>query len=91
MESLIADLVPPVARRDRDHQWWRNTKITDEFLDPLFAEYFRQLKLPNLVRKSHYYQLADLCPRLLLPAEVGVTLDAIAKAAAAARPMVDAG
>ncbi|MBK8916097.1 MAG: AAA family ATPase [Phycisphaerales bacterium] len=87
MKEIISDLVPPIALRDGPgHHWWRDTKITDDFLDPLFTMYFEKLGLPNLMRKSDYHQLAALVPREALDLEVSEVLDRIAKVARKARP-----
>lgn len=86
MERLIRDQVPPIALRDLKHVWWSNTKATDEFLDPLFAAYFKQLNLPNLLRKRDYHQLAALVPPGEIDPEVREKLDAIVAVAQMARP-----
>jgi len=77
MSRLIRDLVPPVALRDRQHEWWFKTKATDDFLDPLFAKYFDELALPNVMRKSDYYELARLVPPARIDPEIREKLDAI--------------
>ena len=86
MDRLIHDLVPPVAIRDPQHVWWSNTKATDEFLEPLFAAYFKKLSLPNLLRKNSYHILAGLVPAKQMNPEVVEKLDAIVQVAAAAVP-----
>jgi hypothetical protein len=89
MEDLIADQVPPVALRDPHHAWWSNTKATDEFLDPLFAAYFERLKLPNLLRKRDYHQLAAPVPPGDTAPEIADKLAAIVSVARQARPRAD--
>jgi ABC-type lipoprotein export system ATPase subunit len=89
MEGLIRDQVPPVALRDPQHAWWRNTKATDEFLDPLFVAYFNELNLPNLLRKRDYHQLAALVPPAELDPEISQKLDAIVAVAKKATPRTD--
>jgi hypothetical protein len=89
MRKLILDQVPPVALRDRKHVWWSNTKASDEFLDPLFDAYFDQLKLPNLIRKRDYHQLAALVPAYELDQEIGEKLDAFVKEAQKSKPRND--
>lgn len=81
MERCIHDLIPPLALRDRTHAWWVNTKVSDEFLDPLFELYFRSLRLPNAMRKSDYHELARLVCRDLIVPEVSEKLDAILRVA----------
>jgi len=86
MNELIADRIPRIALRDLDDPWWLNTKITDDVLDPLFDAYFRRLKLPNLMRKRDYHQLASLLPKEQVDAEIGKVLDAIVDTAEKAQP-----
>ncbi len=81
MNEVIADLVPPVALRDQSHDWWLNTKVSDDFLDPLFASYYERLGLPNLMRKSDYHVLARHVPVEFLAEEITHVLDGIAAVA----------
>jgi hypothetical protein len=62
-------------------------KASDEFLDRLFEEYFKRLKLPNLMRKSNYHELARLVPPDLIAPEVVEKLEAIVETAKAAKPV----
>ncbi len=63
-----------------------NLKASDEYLEPVFAAFFRQLELPNLMNKSDYHQLARFVSVDDIAPEVIAVLDAIADTAAAARP-----
>ncbi|MCA9243417.1 MAG: AAA family ATPase [Phycisphaerales bacterium] len=81
MRALITDRVPPIALRDRDNAWWHTTKATDDFLDPLFRDFFEKLSFPNLLQKRDYHELARLVPGESIADEVTEKLDAIARAA----------
>lgn len=85
MRECLADLVPPIALRDRSDPWWSDTKASDDFLDRLFETYFRRLGLPNLMRKTDYHTLARLVPAALIDPEVREKLESIASVAARAR------
>lgn len=89
MSKAMNDIVPPIALRDRKYPWWSDNKATDGFLDPLFARYFSELGLPNLMRKSGYHTLANLIPRERVDPEVIEKLDAIVQVARRATPRVD--
>lgn len=89
MQELVTDFVPPVALRDKTHQWWFNTKATDDFLDPLFEKYFERLGLPNLLRKSDYHILAKLVPKDKIDPEIIEKLDAIVEVTQQAKPRSD--
>ncbi len=90
MENCIGDLVPPIALRDRSHKWWSDVKASDEFLDGLFAAFFRGLALPNLMRKSDYHRIARFVPKEMIASEVGSFLDMIVQVAAKAKPVTGA-
>jgi hypothetical protein len=81
MQESIADLVPPVALRDLNDRWWRDIKASDDFLNRLFAAFFKQLGLPNLMNKNDYHVLADFVPSDLIDAEITEKLDAIVRVA----------
>jgi predicted ATPase len=85
MEACINDLVPPVALRNQDDQWWFNVKASDEFLDRLFASFFERLQLPNLMRKTDYHTLARYVRREDIAAEVVEVLDAVVSVGQRAR------
>jgi len=89
MQESIDDFVPRAALRDRSGSWWRDTKASDDFLDPLFAAFFEKLNLPNLMPKTDYHVLARHVPRELMDPEITEVLDAIVEAAEAAHPLQD--
>ena len=87
MQECISLLVPPVALRDSNDEWWRETKATDVFLDRLFAEFYSRLGLQNLMRKSNYHRLASFVPLELIDPEIAEVLDAIHLQALLAKPV----
>ncbi len=87
MEKAIEDLIPPVALRDRADRWWTEVKASTDFLDRLFDAFFDRLKLPNVMRKSDYYILAELVPSNLIDPEINEKLKVIVKVAESARPV----
>lgn len=66
--------------------WTDATKMTDDFLDPLFHRFFERLGLPNLLRKSDYHQLATFVERSGVDREVQDVLDKIHEVAVSAAP-----
>ena len=86
MQECIDEIAPPIALKNRDDEWWRNVKASDEFLDRVFQLYFEKLALPNLLRKSDYHQLARFVSSALLDAEVTEKLDGILEVARTAQP-----
>lgn len=89
MQDAIRDIETALAALGKPSPWSHDGKASDDFLDPLFHNFFQKLGLPNLMRKSDYFQLAPFVPAPLLDAEIGQKLDAIAATAAAAKPRTD--
>lgn len=85
MDECIHELVPPLALRNPDDVWWRNVKASDEFLDRLFEIFFERLRLPNLMRKTNYHQLAPHVAARHIDSEVVQKLDLIHEAALRAK------
>lgn len=86
MDAIIRDLVPPAALRDPSDVWWTDTKISEQFLDRLFARFYQELGLPNLMRKTDYHVLARHVPDEMIDPEITKMLDAIVDVARRARP-----
>ncbi len=89
MRSCIERLVPPIALADPADDWWLRTKMSDDFLDRLFALFFARLHMPNLMRKNEYYQLADHLAPAAVDADVRAKLDAIVATAERAAPAAE--
>ena len=63
-----------------------DVKASDDFLVPLFADYFERLALPNLMPKTDFHTLARFVPPEKLDPEISEKLDHIVAVARAARP-----
>lgn len=71
----------------KESPWSPNIKVTDDFLDPLFATFFQDIGLPNLMEKTNYHTLVQyLSPEQIDP-EVTEVLDAILEVAQSAVPL----
>ena len=66
--------------------WSDDTKVSDDFLPPLFENFFEKLALPNLMNKSDYHALTRFVPIGEIDPEVGVVLDMILEKARLAKP-----
>jgi hypothetical protein len=86
MQRAVEARAPPAALKNRGDRWWSSVKATDDFLDPVFEDFFAELGLPNLMRKTDYHRLAPLVPRELLADEIVEKLDLIVQVAQRARP-----
>lgn len=64
-------------------------KASDEFLDLVLPEFFRQLGVRPDLPKAQYFRLVPHIPDELMSPEVAAVLDDIADVAARARPASD--
>lgn len=67
--------------------WSDDIKVTDRFLDPLFANFFKRVDLPTLLRKTNYHELARFVSPEKLDPEVRAVLDEIHRLALRAKPL----
>ncbi len=88
MHAAIDEVTGALETLGRGSPWDTNTKVSDDFLVPLFDAYFRKLDLPNLVRKKSFYELAEFVPEEEIDPEIGEKLDAIVQVAGGASPGV---
>ena len=77
METVIKDLTIPLYLRDIDNDWWKNVKITDNWLDPVFSEFYSRIGIPQDFYKRDYYQLISLMDEKDVNDEIRVKLDLI--------------
>jgi len=87
MRRCLEDRVPPAALRDPSDRWWRDVEASDDFLDPVFESFFRQLELPNLMQKTDYHRLAELVSSDDIDPEISFALDRVLSVARSAQPL----
>jgi ABC-type hemin transport system ATPase subunit len=85
MESAIEEIEAALTTLG-ESPWSDDIKVTDRFLDPLFASFFSRLSLPTLLRKTNYHELAKFVSPEKLDGEVRTVLDEIHGVALRARP-----
>jgi hypothetical protein len=85
MRNAIREVASALEILGHPDPWSPDIKATDDFLDPLFRKFFKQLDLPISFRKADYHQLAMLVPASEIDAEIVQKLDAIVEVASRAR------
>ena len=85
MTEEIAKLEAAFQVIGRSDPWSSETKASDDFLDPLFKNYFKQLGLRLEFRKRDYCQLVDFLDPATVDGEVQEKLDAIVNVARSSR------
>lgn len=86
MQECIAELEGSLRTARRPSPWSAEIKVTDEFLDPLFANFYERLGTPQRTFKRDYHGLAEVISPHEIPAEVGDVLNAILAVAKKATP-----
>ncbi len=77
MQDVIQENTAPVALRDLSNNFWNNTKLSDDWLDIIFPEFYKRLSLPQNFYKRDYYQLISLLQPNEIDTEIAEKLTAI--------------
>lgn len=86
LERCVEELVSALRVTQKPDPWGPEIKVTDDFLDPLFTNYYLRLGVPQQTFKRDYHGLADAIPIAEIPKEVIEILDAISEVAGRATP-----
>ena len=89
MEEAIDEIENALETLGRGSPWSPDTKVSDDFLDPLFESFFNKLGLENLMRKTNYHTLVQYVLPDQIDPEVSEVLDGILAIANQAKPMGD--
>ena len=87
MAATITEIEQAMQTLGKGTPWSPDTKVTDDFLDPLFRKFFEKLSLPNLLQKTDYHVLAYYLDKEHIHPEVVDVLQKIANVAQRARPV----
>jgi hypothetical protein len=86
MRESIGEVSKALETLGKGSPWDINTKVSDDFLAPLFETYFKKLGLPNVMAKKNFHELARLVPKEKLDTEIKGKLDAIVETMRTATP-----
>lgn len=86
MTACIDELAQALTVAHRPDPWGPDIKVTDDFLDPLFENYYQRLGTPQQTYKRDYHGLADAIPLAQIDPEITTMLDAILEVANRAAP-----
>ena len=89
MEEAIDEIEKALTTLRKGSPWSPDTKVSDDFLDPLFDSFFKKLGLENLMRKTNYHTLVQYVLPDQIDPEVSEVLDGILAIANQAKPMGD--
>jgi hypothetical protein len=92
MDRSIEEIEQAMKTLGSGSPWAPETKVSTDFLDPLFTNFFKRVRLPNLLQKTDYHELARFVPVGEIDPEVREVLDDILETSTRARPQsVDEG
>jgi hypothetical protein len=86
MEAAISEIDDALDRLGRDSAWSPDLKVSEDFLGPVFASFYKKLGLPNAMQKSDFHVLARFVPKDSIDREVVEVLDTIVEVASRATP-----
>ncbi len=87
MEDTIKEIENALVTLGKGSPWSPNVKVSTDFLDPLFASFYKKLKLPNLMQKTNYHTLVRYVKSDQIDPEVVDVLDAILEVVNRAKPL----
>jgi hypothetical protein len=86
MAESVAAIEAAMQTLSKGSPWSPDAKVTDDFLDPLFENFYRGLGLPNALRKTDYHVLARHVRADAIDPEVSEVLKGILAVCDAAKP-----
>lgn len=89
MRQTIAEMTNAMETLGRGSPWDKDTKVSDDFLTPLFRKFFKKLGHYNVMDKKNFHELARFVPKDKIDPEVKEKLDAIVTVAKTAKPRND--
>lgn len=84
MEEAIAEIENALQTLGEPSPWGGDLKVSDAFLNRVFARFYQKLELPKLMNKSDYYRLAKHLEPDEIDPEMAAALDAIHETASRA-------
>ena len=77
MEEAIAEIEQALETLGKGSPWDAHTKVSDDFLNPLFESFFKKRGMPNLMEKTNYHTLARYVSESQIDPEISTVLNAI--------------
>jgi ABC-type lipoprotein export system ATPase subunit len=84
MAACIKELEDALHVTGKPSPWSPDIKVTDDFLDPLFRNYYNMLGINQLTYKRDYHQLSEFLELHEIDQEIREKLDAIMEVASSA-------
>mgnify|MGYP001049715141 CR=1 FL=1 len=87
MREAIGEVTEALSTLGKPSPWDPDTKVSEDFLPPVFQKFFKKLDLPNVMAKKNFHELSTFVPQDKIDSEIGEKLDAIVRVARSAEPV----
>jgi ABC-type cobalamin/Fe3+-siderophores transport system ATPase subunit len=79
IQKVMEENTAPARLKDLNHDWWANGKLSDEWLDVIFPEFYKALKITDYSKnvKKTYYELIKFLEKDEIDVEVIEKLNTI--------------
>ncbi len=77
MQESIQEVTTAMETLEKGSPWANDTKVSDDFMTPVFKKYFKKLNLPNIMDKKSFCELVNYVPAEKIDAEIRNALDRI--------------
>ena len=83
MQESIQEVTAAMETLEKGSPWANDTKVSNDFMTPLFKKYFKKLNLPNIMDKKRFHDLVNYVPAERIDSEIRIALDKIVRIAEA--------
>lgn len=59
MSESIKENTTPSYLKDRNHRWWSDNKMSDDYLPLIFDDFHKRAGIPNTITKGRFYELVE--------------------------------
>lgn len=77
LKEIINEETPPAAINDKNHNFWKTTKISDDYLNRILEKFYSKHHLQRTLNKKDYYLLVEKSNPQLIESELNEKLNAI--------------
>ncbi|MBL7785594.1 MAG: ATP-binding protein [Chitinophagales bacterium] len=75
MQECINECTLPLYLKNLTHEWWNDEKLSTNWLDLIFPEFYKKIGIPIDFRKRDYYELIKLLDKNEVDLEIVECLD----------------
>ena len=77
MKAAISEVTKAMETLGKGNPWDGNSKVSDDFLIPIFKSFFKKISSYNKFSKKNFHELAQFVPKEIIDPEIKEKLDVI--------------